>query len=251
MQLIGLEQIPPTLLVCMCAISSSISYAQMSKVNGIIAMGESYQTEYFILSGKSTNPVVMVDGGIHGDEIAGILTADSLKNLTISKGSLIIIPRMNIKACSQNIRYENIEFNHCFPGKQNAKFYEDMLAYELTQFVLKHKPDYILSLHESRFHRKQLNDKSGGQVIYFGTQNQPKSLQNLVASINRNLSKDQAFLPIYYPVNGACSEVWNSLYGCEAYAIETWRGYPLSLRVKFQEDLVMTFLKQVGIEFTP
>jgi len=231
------------------ASSQSVISQQPNKIAGIIAEGENYQTEFYIAKGIQPGPTVMIDGGIHGDEIAGIIASDYLIHLTPLNGTLIVIPRMNKIACSNKIRFQNIEFNHCFPGTLNGKYYESRLAYKLTEFVCKYKPNYILSLHESRRHRRETGGRSGGQIIYYGVKELPNSIQNLLTRLNENLPEDQKFLAVYYPVNGACSEVWNSLYGCEAYAVETWRGYPLSLRVKLQKSLVLAYLKQVGMEF--
>ena len=216
--------------------------------SGLIAKGEPFQTEFHVCQGKAPGPVILVNGGIHGDEVAGIKAADFFKTVRVSNGTLIVIPRMNRIASEKGIRFENIEFNHQFPGRADAKFYEARLAYALTKFVGERKPVLILSLHESHLHRLKKGNKFGGQVIYYGVKPAPTNLTGAIRRINAQLSDpDTHFVATYYPVNGASSEAWKALFGGEAYAIETWRGYALEERIALHKNVVRGFLKQMGM----
>ena len=215
---------------------------------GLIAKGEPFQTEFYVCKGKAPGPVILVNGGIHGDEVAGIKAADFFKTVRVSNGTLIVIPRMNRIASERGIRFENIEFNHQFPGRADAKFYEARLAHALTKFVGERKPVLILSLHESHLHRLKKGNKFGGQVIYYGVKPAPINLTGAIRRINANLTDPEShFVATYYPVNGASSEAWTALFGGEAYAIETWRGYALEERIALHKNVVRGFLKQMGM----
>nr|HAD50142.1 succinylglutamate desuccinylase [Algoriphagus sp.] len=63
----------------------------------------------FIRSAKEEGPVVLVSGGVHGDEINGIITAKRIleeidNGLELLRGTLIIIPLVNIYGFLSNSR---------------------------------------------------------------------------------------------------------------------------------------------------
>ena len=77
---------------------------------------------YVIKSGK-TGPVVMIVGGVHGNEIAGPKAADKIKNLSIKKETLLVLPRANIVAVRNGTRTSPGvgDLNRDFPRTKNGK----------------------------------------------------------------------------------------------------------------------------------
>src|SRR5260221_2050678 len=123
-----------------------------------LGLNDEYETPYYILVGKQKGPVMILDGGIHGDEIAAYMCCDTILHyINLLSGTLIIIPRVNIKACTQNVREINIDFNHAFPGDLKSNTYEYRLAYEFMWLVDSVKTDLIINLHEAR---TKYNDNS-------------------------------------------------------------------------------------------
>src|SRR4030095_8570470 len=97
---------------------------------------DEYETPFFIFTGSEPGPVMILDGGIHGDEIASYMACDSIvRYIYLTKGTLIVIPRTNIKACKQNTREVNFDFNHAFPGDLKSDLYEYRMAYEFMWLV--------------------------------------------------------------------------------------------------------------------
>ncbi|MBS1196950.1 MAG: putative deacylase [Proteobacteria bacterium] len=239
----------PLFRVCLVfLLATNLALACDKLESGLIAKGEPFQTEFHVCKGKAPGPVILVNGGIHGDEVAGIKAAEYFRSVRLHNGTLIVIPRMNRIASEKGVRFENIEFNHQFPGRADAKFYESRLAHALTRFIGERKPALILSLHESHLHRLKKGNKFGGQVIYYGVKPAPANLTGAIRRINAHLPEpDRHFVATYYPVNGATSEVWTALFGGEAYAIETWRGYALEERIALHKDVVRGFLQQMGM----
>src|SRR5438132_10184849 len=116
----------------------------------VIGPHEDYETPYYILVGKKPNPVMILDGGIHGDEIAAYMCCDTIiKYINLLEGTLIVIPKLNIQACNRNTREVNMDFNHAFPGNLSSDVYEFSLAYEFMWLVDSVKPDIIINLHEA------------------------------------------------------------------------------------------------------
>lgn len=77
----------------------------------------------FIRSAKEDGPVLLISGGVHGDEINGIVTARRLlgeidSGLELLRGAVIIIPLVNIYGFLSNSRTfpDGRDLNRSFPG---------------------------------------------------------------------------------------------------------------------------------------
>jgi predicted deacylase len=81
----------------------------------------------FIRSSKNDGPVVLISGGVHGDEINGVVTAKKIleeidQGLELLKGTLIIIPLVNIYGFLSNSRTfpDGRDLNRSFPGSKKG-----------------------------------------------------------------------------------------------------------------------------------
>ncbi len=99
---------------------------------------------YFI-QGDNPGPTIMVQGGIQGDEICGVLTAEQLLKLHVKKGNLIVVPRANVLAIMNRKRGLNVDLNRRFDQYYNTLF-EDYLANAIK--LLASLSDGIIHLHE-------------------------------------------------------------------------------------------------------
>lgn len=96
----------------------------------------------FIRSAKKSGPVVLISGGIHGDEINGIATAKKIleevdENLELKKGTLIIIPLVNIYGFLSNSRTfpDGRDLNRSFPGSKKGSL-ASRIAYILSNEII-------------------------------------------------------------------------------------------------------------------
>ncbi|WP_373398653.1 succinylglutamate desuccinylase/aspartoacylase family protein [Algoriphagus halophilus] len=96
----------------------------------------------FIRSAKKPGPVVLISGGIHGDEINGIATAKKIleevdENLDLRKGTLIIIPLVNIYGFLSNSRTfpDGRDLNRSFPGSKKGSL-ASQIAYILSNEII-------------------------------------------------------------------------------------------------------------------
>lgn len=96
----------------------------------------------FIRSSKKEGPVVLISGGIHGDEINGVVTAKNLleefdKGLPLLKGTLIIIPLVNIYGFLSNSRTfpDGRDLNRSFPGSKKGSL-ASRIAYILNDQII-------------------------------------------------------------------------------------------------------------------
>lgn len=96
----------------------------------------------FIRSSKNEGPVVLISGGVHGDEINGVVTAKKLlqefdDNLELTRGTLIIIPLVNIYGFLSNSRTfpDGRDLNRSFPGSKKGSL-ASRIAFILSEEVI-------------------------------------------------------------------------------------------------------------------
>ncbi|MBZ0202312.1 MAG: succinylglutamate desuccinylase/aspartoacylase family protein [Ignavibacteria bacterium] len=219
-------------------------------------LNDEYETPYFIFKGKKSGPVMILDGGIHGDEIASYMACDSIvKYIKLKKGTLIVIPRTNIKACIQNTREVNFDFNHAFPGDLTSDTYEYRLAYEFMWLVDSVKPDIIINLHEARtkWSPKALTDpeKAYGQIIISCLQPFEEILVRSVDNMNKKIpAGDFTFHTHYYSFRDHSSlDNFVSKFNIKSYTVETYRGFAIEDRVKLQLIAALQFMEEIELEF--
>lgn len=81
---------------------------------------------YVYRATEEVSPCIVVTGCVHGDEINGLRIAQSLmrSKLKLSKGTLIILPSVNIYGFLSKQRYlpDRKDLNRCFPGSEKGSF---------------------------------------------------------------------------------------------------------------------------------
>lgn len=116
-------------------------------------------------------PVVLLTGGLHGDEINGVEIVRNLisRKITTPKiGSIICIPILNIFGFLNGTREfpDGRDLNRSFPGIKNGSL-ASQVAYRFTKEVLPHV-DYCLDFHAGgaqRFNAPQIRIKSGDERL--------------------------------------------------------------------------------------
>ncbi len=99
----------------------------------------------YFLKGDTPGPTIMVQGGIQGDEICGVMTAETLIKCKVKKGNLIVVPRANLPSILHRVRGINVDLNRRFDKNYN-KFYEDHLAKAIK--LIASFSDGLIHLHE-------------------------------------------------------------------------------------------------------
>lgn len=222
----------------------------------VLGYNDVYQTPYYALIGKHPNPVMLVHGGMHGDEIAGYMACDSiLRNINVLEGTLIVIPRLNIQACQRNTRYINIDLNHAFPGDITSDTYEFRLAHEFMWLVDSIKPNLIINLHEAltRYDSQAADDseKAFGQVLITCVKPYESILENAYNNMNDRIPRDDYKFHVHFYAFHDYSSLDNFVakFEIKSYTVETYRGFNIDDRVKLQEIAVLTFMQEAGLKF--
>ena len=197
-------------------------------------------------------PTVVVQAGIHGDEVAGVHAVEQLleEGYAPNRGRLLLIPVMNPPAYRARERRApgGLDLNRCFPGDAQSPERERRLARQFMDLMIAEKPAVVVTLHESwkRFHPEI--SVSFAQTIIYGVKPMPTIVQRAVDAMNENLEHPyEKWSPHYFPVDTASSEVVAEATGCIGLCVETWMGFELERRVAMQREVVEHLLCEAGV----
>jgi predicted deacylase len=122
-----------------------VGFGETKEIRLDIARMPTYTTVHLmvkIFRGKEDGPVLLLTGGMHGDEINGVeiirrMIADGL--LTPQKGSVIAIPLINIYGFIHHERYssDGKDINRSFPGSKQGSLARQV-ANTLMQKIIPH-----------------------------------------------------------------------------------------------------------------
>ena len=200
-----------------------------------------------VMDASTPGPTLIVQAGIHGDEVAGVHAVEELleSGLRPKKGRLILIPRMNPAACRARTRTAagGKDLNRCFPGHRESSAVEDRLAYALFQLVLHEKPALVATLHESHKRYDPAVTPSFGQTLVYGVRPCPTVIEHTVDRLNEHSSSpEERWCTLYFPVATSSTEQIVEATGCVGTCVETWMGFEESRRVAMHKQVVRLLL---------
>ncbi|MFK5972071.1 MAG: succinylglutamate desuccinylase/aspartoacylase family protein [Flavobacteriaceae bacterium] len=104
----------------------------------------------FVFNAKKPGPIVLVQGGQHGDEINGIEIVRRMlqeKHFKISKGAIIAVPILNIFGFIHFSRDvpDGKDVNRSFPGTKSGSMASRIAYHYVTEIM--HQIDFALDLH--------------------------------------------------------------------------------------------------------
>lgn len=126
-----------------------------------LAISESYSgatlhIPLHVRRGKTDGPVVCVTAALHGDEINGTGAIRSLlmsPDLELVKGSLILVPVLNMPGFDRHSRYlpDRRDLNRCFPGSAKGSLASRMARVIFDDIIL--RCNYGIDLHTAAVRR--------------------------------------------------------------------------------------------------
>ncbi|MEM6894954.1 MAG: succinylglutamate desuccinylase/aspartoacylase family protein [Bacteroidota bacterium] len=125
-------------------------YALVKLNIGRLPTGTLIDIPVHVFNGKKKGPVVLIQAGLHGDEINGVETLRRMldENLfQIKRGAVIVVPVLNIFGFIHFSRDvpDGKDVNRSFPGSKTGSL-ASRIAYHYTQEILPHV-DFALDLH--------------------------------------------------------------------------------------------------------
>jgi len=205
-----------------------------------------------VLEGVEPGPTVLIQAGIHGDEIAGVHALSEMleEGLAPESGRLLVVPVMNAPAyrARQRAAPDGLDLNRCFPGDASAPEREKRLAHTFMQLVLDERPALVCTLHESTKRFDPAVTPSFGQTLVYGVEPMPPVIGRAVERMNAlRRSDDEQWAPQYYPVATSSTEVIVAATGCVGICVETWMGFPEARRIEMQRDVVRVLLDEFEV----
>jgi predicted deacylase len=108
---------------------------------------------YMAIQSAMPGPVVWLAGGIHGDEVTGVVAIQEIfrivRRQALRKGSLYAFPLMNpigFEAGSRNITMSREDLNRSFPGDKNGSLAE-RIADRVFTAIRETCPSLVVDLH--------------------------------------------------------------------------------------------------------
>ena len=218
------------------------------------------QVNYDEFKGSEPGPQILIVGGTHGNEPSGSRAIHNLKsniksgNITIKRGSLIIIPDVNYYGLKFGIRWNpgNIlhpDINRAYPTSPHGegKCYITQKIKEIAD-----KSNFVLDLHEGYdfYHN---NHKSIGSTISPGpTELSLHVAENMKLKVNKKISAEHMKFHIITHgekdvIKGTLSEYCKCI-NKDYILIETTGQnniQPLSIRVDQMTDSINVLLKNL------
>lgn len=215
-----------------------------------IAKGTKNATEAIVINSGKPGPVVMISGGVHGNETAGYRAAEKMKNVSLKKGTLIVIPKVNklaIAAGKRSAPGEN-DLNRLFPQSSSASP-SGTLAKDIYKIVKDYKVDWLMDMHESINYYKDSSTSNVGQtLIYYPANNALSTVEYIVNELNKGITTPiQKYSVLRYPVQGSLARSSGQFLGVNSFIFETCSKQTLTTRINQQEKAGRTLLSKLGM----
>ncbi|MFK7990159.1 MAG: succinylglutamate desuccinylase/aspartoacylase family protein [Sandaracinaceae bacterium] len=197
-------------------------------------------------------PTALIQGGIHGDEVAGVHALEELleEGLRPARGRLLVVPTMNRAAYRARLRAApgGLDLNRQFPGDADADAVEPRLARMFMSLVEDERPDLVATLHESMKRYDPEVTPSFGQTLVYGVEPMPPLVGRAVARMDAMRASDaEHWAALHYPVATSSTEVIVDAVGCIGICVETWMGFEERRRIDMHRDVVRVLLDEIGI----
>jgi uncharacterized protein len=164
-----------------------------------LAPGTSFNTPYYVIKGNSKGPTFMITAGIHGSEIASILAAQKLTNIQIKRGTIILVPIVNMRAFHRRIRGVP-DVNRTFPSTPNDAA-RGLLAKNLFRLARHSRPKWVLDLHEAIGFSKIDPRKLGQSILTNPRSMAVSTAKRVINHINHSIQKNPGNLLFIFGKN--------------------------------------------------
>ena len=220
--------------------------AKTKRTTVTIAAGTTYATPMYIIDSGVSGPVVMIVGGVHGNEPAGYTAAGKVKDWDIKKGKLIVLPQANKKAVENKTRTYNGDLNRDFP-QSSKESCDNTLSKSIYAAVKSYDVDWLMDMHEG-YNYTKISDSVGQSLIYYPTTTTKTMASAIVSKLNSGISTSYKKFSLFrYPVEGSLARASGQYLGVHAFIFETSDNPSLSVRVNYHLKAADTLLSRLGV----
>lgn len=228
------------------------AFVQQSTLSIRLAEGTRWATGCFSRASGRPGPIVFIMGGVHGDEPAGAVAAEQIRNWELRSGTTVVVPRCNEPALRAGTRLSpgasHPDLARCFPRSTDDQPRETMASI-LWRIIVRLEPDWILDLHEGwGVHRR--NPKTLGSTVLHGpgednrrmAEQMMRAANDTIADARNHLQALEHFIP------GSSVYAANRFLAIPCIVQETTRiGRTVSSRVRLHEVMARALLSGLGM----
>lgn len=225
-----------------------------NKEEYLLLEGTQEENTVFVLQGKEAGPTLYIVAGVHGDETAGWLAGNLLKQASLKAGTLHILSPANTYGAGQHQRKtkSDRDLNRNFPGNPNG-WDAERIANSIYTDIRDKQPVLVLDLHEA-IAKEDNYEALGANYDALGNSLICQSLDGigdlvldaLLSSETGDLCSNP--LTLYSsPPTGSLNRVVTDQLGIPVITVETLRAEPLEQRVQNQLELVEFVLEYYGM----
>ena len=224
--------------------------------SGWLAQGTPAATPCFVTHGRASGPVVVLVGGIHGNEPAGAAAAEQIRHWPLRRGTLVIVPRANALALEANTRTlrpaggtDRYDLNRAFPPKPGDSHLAADLARSLWMLVETQHPHWLVDLNEGGDFRAQTNGSVGSSVIPSFSPESRRVAEKVLHAVNLTIAATNLqFMLLSQPIKGSLARAAaDELAACSMIVETTSKSQPLALRVRQHRIAVHALLGELGM----
>jgi len=234
---------------------AAVSLLGVEFQQGELRKGTVQETSWYLSDSGRPGPVIMIVGGMHGNEQAGSRAAGQIRHWLPQRGKLLILPRANGAGLDAGIRYvpnspgELRDLNRNFPKTDGENQTRGDLAQDIWSLAKRFEIDWLLDLHEgSDFH--QINKKSvGSSIIPTKGEGMDEAVTKALRAVNDTIDNPKKKLVrLRYPVNGSLARATHERLGAVAMILETTvKDQPLSMRIGQHRLMVHAILRHLEV----
>jgi predicted deacylase len=243
-------------LAAIAGAQTADSQAPTTRRTGALAPDTRWATSYIEVDTNLPGPVVMVVGGMHGNEPAGARAAAVIARWDITCGRLVIVPRANTLGLDQRTRYvpgapvDHRDLNRNFPKREGPPEARSQLAKSIWALVRRIDPDWLIDLHEGYdFH--QINKSSvGSSVIHMSDPESTRVARLMLDAVNATIEHENRKLVSLSkgPIDSGMARAAIERLGAKGFILETTsRDQPIELRVRQHHVMVHALFSDIGI----
>ena len=201
-------------------------------------------------------PVVLITGGMHGNEPAGSRAAEQLVHWNIVRGRVVIVPRTNTPGLKANTRFmpgvdkPANNLNRNFPGTAAPDVARSVPGKALWELARKLRPQWVFDLHEGFDFHIANKGSVGSSVIYLDSPETRKVATLLIDEVNPTITDPKRkFVHISGgPVNTGLARACIDRFGSKGFILEPpFNRQPLSLRVRPHRLMVYKAVRYRGM----
>jgi predicted deacylase len=245
------------LLLCPLAVLCGKAAASDKAATGTLLDGTPQATPFYICDSDRPGPVVMITGGVHGDEPAGAAAAERIRHWHVGRGKLIVMPTLNVRGLAARRRTVpgvetsladlNRDFAHAGRKGEPPR---GRPAIEIWQFVLHQKPDWLVDLHEAHSLRGANADSVGNMLLVVPSPELTKVGPALLDAVNATIAdRRYHFIVGRRPKDTSLARAAGEHLGIRSFIVETaMPGQTLDSRVAEHCAVVRRLLKYLDMD---